>query len=288
MNIEKPEWLRKRLPTNSIVTGLEENLMVNRVKTICQEALCPNLGECFSRRVATFLIMGNTCTRNCAFCAVSHGKPQPLDAEEPERIAFEVLNLELEYVVVTSVTRDDLTDGGATHFVQVTNTIRKKCPGVEIEVLIPDFMGSKAALETLVDAAPEVLNHNIETVKRLYPDVRPKAAYARSLKLLFQAKEMNRSIITKSGFMVGLGETEDEVKQLMHDLRLAGCDILTIGQYLSPSSGHYPVKKYVRPEVFEKYKKMAKTEGFQGVASSPFVRSSYRAREYYKKVKSFM
>ncbi len=288
MNTEKPIWLRKRLPTNSIVKGLEENLIVNRVKTICQEACCPNQGECFSKRVATFLILGNECTRNCTFCAVSHGKPQPIDAEEPERIAFEVLNLELEYVVITSVTRDDLPDGGATHFVHVINTIRKKCPGVGIEVLIPDFMGSKAALETIVDAAPEVLNHNIETVKRLYPDVRPKATYERSLKLLSLAKEMNRSIITKSGFMVGLGETEDEVKQLMHDLRLVGCNILTIGQYLSPSGGHYPVKKYVRPEVFRKYKKMAKAEGFQGVASSPFVRSSYKALEYYRKVRSFM
>jgi lipoic acid synthetase len=279
----KPEWLRKRLPVGAPVKAMEGNLEQNRLHTICQEACCPNQGECFSKGVATFLIMGNVCTRNCRFCAVDSGTPMELDAHEPLRLAEEVKRLGLRFVVVTSVTRDDLPDGGATHFARVIEVMRRECPGVGIEVLIPDFQGSRPSLKTVVDAAPDVLNHNIETVPRLYTSVRPQADYRRSLELLREAKAMSPTLMTKSGLMMGLGELREEVLEVMADLRSASCDVITIGQYLSPSASHHPVVEYVNPEIFEKYRRDALRLGFRDAASSPFVRSSYMAEKYYKK-----
>jgi lipoic acid synthetase len=278
----KPDWLRKRLPVGASVQAMEGNLEQNRLHTICQEACCPNQGECFSKGVATFLILGNVCTRNCRFCAVDSGTPQELDANEPLRLAGEVKRLGLRFVVVTSVTRDDLPDGGANHFARVIEVMRRECPGVGIEVLIPDFQGSRLALQTVVDAAPEVLNHNVETVLRLYASVRPQADYRRSIELLRDAKAMNPALTTKSGLMVGLGEMREEVLEVMADLRSASCDVITIGQYLSPSANHHPVVEYVTPEIFETYRKDALRLGFRDAASSPFVRSSYMAEKYYK------
>ena len=282
MNPTKPEWLRKRLPVGAAVQAMEGNLEQNRLHTICQEACCPNQGECFSRGVATFLIMGNVCTRNCRFCAVDSGSPAALDANEPLRLAEEVKRLGLRFVVITSVTRDDLSDGGAGHFARVIEEMRRECPGVGIEVLIPDFRGSRPALKTVVDASPEVLNHNVETVPRLYASVRPQADYRRSIELLRKAKALNPSLTTKSGLMVGLGETREEVLEVMVDLRSALCDVITIGQYLSPSTNHHPVVEYVNPEIFEKYRRDALRLGFRDAASSPFVRSSYMAEKYYR------
>jgi lipoic acid synthetase len=278
----KPDWLRKRLPVGAGVQEMEGNLEQNRLHTICQEACCPNQGECFSRGVATFLILGKVCTRNCRFCAVDSGTPGPLDAGEPLRLAGEVKRLGLRFVVITSVTRDDLPDGGAGHFARIIEVLRSECPGVGIEVLIPDFQGSNSALKTVADASPEVLNHNVETVPRLYPSVRPQADYRRSLGLLRQARALNPSLTTKSGLMVGLGETREEVLEVMVDLRAASCDVLTIGQYLSPSPSHHPVVEYVKPEMFEKYRRDALRLGFRDAASSPFVRSSYMAETYYR------
>jgi len=266
------------------VQAMEGNLENNRLHTICQEACCPNQGECFSKGVATFLIMGNVCTRNCRFCAVESGTPSALDVNEPMRLADEVKRLGLRFVVVTSVTRDDLPDGGAGHFARVIEVMRRECPGVGIEVLIPDFQGSRPALKAVVDAAPEVLNHNVETVPRLYASVRPQAAYSRSIEVLREAKALDPSLTTKSGLMVGLGETREEVLKVMVDLRSASCDVITIGQYLSPSACHHPVVEYVRPEIFEKYHRDAMRLGFRDAASGPFVRSSYMAEKYYRKL----
>jgi len=279
----KPDWLRKRLPVGADVQTMEGNLEINRLHTICQEACCPNQGECFSKGVATFLIMGKVCTRNCRFCAVDSGTPEPLDAGEPLRLAEEVKRLGLRFVVITSVTRDDLADGGSGHFARVIEVMRRECPDVGIEVLIPDFLGSSPALKTVVDAAPEVLNHNVETVPRLYASVRPQADYRRSIAVLREAKAMNPSLATKSGIMVGLGETREEVLEVMVDLRSASCDVITIGQYLSPSAAHLPVVEYVKPEIFEKYRRDALRLGFRDAASSPFVRSSYMAEKYFRR-----
>lgn len=276
----KPEWLRKRLPIGDTVQWMEDNLEENRLHTICQEACCPNQGECFSRGVATFLIMGNVCTRNCRFCAVNHGTPAPLDADEPLRLAGEVKRLGLRFVVVTSVTRDDLADGGAGHFVAVIETLRRECPGVGIEVLIPDLQGSHAALKAIIDAGPDVLNHNVETVPRLYPSVRAQADYLRTIELLRAARDMSPALNTKSGLMLGLGETDREVFEVMADLRSALCDVITIGQYLCPSAGHYPVAQYIVPEIFDKYREEALRLGFKDVLSSPLARSSYMAEKY--------
>jgi lipoic acid synthetase len=279
----KPEWLRKRLPVGAAVQAMEGTLEHNRLHTICQEACCPNQGECFSRGVATFLIMGKVCTRSCRFCAVDSGTPSALDPDEPLRLAEEVKRLGLRFVVVTSVTRDDLADGGAGHFARVIEVMRRECPDVGIEVLIPDFQGSRSALQTVVDAAPDVLNHNVETVPRLYAAVRPQADFLRSIEVLRQAKAANPSLTTKSGLMVGLGETREEILKVMVDLRSASCDMITIGQYLSPSAVHHPVVEYVKPEIFEKYHRDALRLGFRDAASGPFVRSSYMAEKYYKK-----
>lgn len=281
----RPEWLRKRLPLGTHVQAMEGSLERNRLHTICQEACCPNQGECFSKGVATYLVMGNVCTRNCRFCAVDSGTPGPLDPGEPLRLAEEVKRLGLRFVVVTSVTRDDLPDGGAGHFARVIEVLRRECPVVGIEVLIPDFQGSRGALKTVVDAAPEVLNHNVETVPRLYPSVRPRADYRRSLELLREAKALNPSLVTKSGLMVGLGETHEEVIGVMTDLRSASCDLITIGQYLSPSAAHHPIVEYVRPEVYDQYRHEALRLGFRDAAASPFVRSSYMAEALFSAIR---
>ena len=282
MALPKPDWLRKRLPLNAATMKVEARLMERKLHTICQEGCCPNQGECFAKGIATFLIMGDICTRNCRFCAVHHGKPLAPDPSEPGRLALEVLELGLRFAVVTSVTRDDLPDGGAGHFSSVIRAIREECPGVGVEVLIPDFRGSASALQTVIDASPEVLNHNIETVPRLYPHVRPQASYSRSLELLKRAREMSPLLLTKSGLMVGLGESATEVEGVMADLRKAGCDMLTIGQYLCPSDRHFPVAAYIHPEIFASYRQTALNMGFRSVASSPFVRSSYMAEKGFQ------
>jgi lipoic acid synthetase len=266
----------------SSVRDMESRLDQRRLQTICREACCPNQGECFSKGIATFLLMGSRCSRDCRFCAVDSGTPQPLDEQEPWRLAEEVGRLGLRFVVVTSVTRDDLPDGGAGHFTRAIETLHHRRPHVGVEVLIPDFQGRRRDLQTIVKAAPDVLNHNLETVSRLYPSVRPKADYRRSLALLGEAKRMNPSLITKSGLMLGLGETRQEVLESMADLRAVHCDVLTIGQYLSPSASHLPVEEYVTPEVFENYRKQALQLGFRGVASAPFVRSSYMAELVFR------
>jgi len=256
-----------------------KNLHLN---TVCREARCPNRVECFNRGTATFLIMGDTCTRRCRFCNVNKGKPQPLDKEEPRHVAEAVKALGLKYVVITSVTRDDLPDGGAAHFASVIRKVREIDPGVGIEVLIPDFQGDSDSLNTVLDARPDVLNHNVETVSRLYEAVRPGAVYERSLELLARAKTINPSIKTKSGLMVGLGETDAELYGVFADLRKAGCDLLTIGQYLAPTKEHYPVADYILPEKFEEYRAKALEMGFLDAASGPLVRSSYKAGEMFR------
>jgi lipoyl synthase len=283
--LEKPVWLRKKMPIGIKVNSILNDMDENQLYTICQEACCPNQGECFSSGVATFLIMGNICTRNCAFCAVTHGKPERLDSSEPQRLVREIKKLNLKFVVITSVTRDDLPDGGSTYFSRIIKFIRQDCMGVGIEVLIPDFKGLESSLQNVIKACPEVLNHNMETVPRLYPEVRPQADYTRSLELLKRAKESSSSIITKTGLMVGLGETKDEIEQVFHNLQAVKCDILTIGQYLCPSKEHFPVAEYVRPEIFDKYKTLALTMGFKSVVSSPFARSSFMAETSYREAR---
>lgn len=269
----------KKTPSTSIIAEMSVLIDGLSLHTVCQSALCPNLGECFSHQTATFLIMGNICTRNCSFCAINKGKGFALDPDEPWNVARAVSKLKLHHVVVTSVTRDDLPDGGATHFTRTINAIRQTSPQATIEVLIPDFKGSLEALKTVVDSSPEVVNHNVETVPRLYSEVRPKADYHRSLNLLRTVKSLNRNILTKSGLMVGLGEEHDEIVNVMEELRTVQCDFLTIGQYLAPSPKHYPVARYVTPQEFEEYKSLGERMGFSYVASGPFVRSSFRAAE---------
>ncbi|MFZ0132732.1 MAG: lipoyl synthase, partial [Desulfobacterales bacterium] len=249
--------------------------------TVCQEAKCPNIWECFSSRTATFLILGDRCTRNCRFCAVAHLPVEPPDAGEPERVAEAVAKMGLGYVVVTSVTRDDLPDGGAGHFAATIRAIRRRVPRAGIEVLIPDFQGNAAALRSVLDARPHVLNHNIETVPRLYAEVRPGAVYSRSLALLGQARRHDASVATKSGLMLGLGETDTEIRQTLRDLLDVGCRLLTLGQYLQPSRDHLPVARYVPPAEFDQWKQSALQMGFNEVASGPFVRSSYHAQELF-------
>ncbi|WP_084666398.1 lipoyl synthase [Thermanaeromonas toyohensis] len=275
-----PPWLHKRIPASGNVEATRQLLEELKLNTVCQSALCPNLGECFARRTATFMILGNTCTRNCRFCAVQSGQPQPPDPDEPQRVALAAAKLGLKHVVVTSVTRDDLPDGGAGHFAATIQAIREHLPGAIIEVLTPDFQGKREALAKVLEAGPHIFNHNIETVPRLYPEVRPGANYQRSLEVLRRVKEMAPDIYTKSGLMVGLGEAREEVEQVMADLRKANCDILTIGQYLRPSPQHLEVKEYIPPEVFDYYGTRGREMGFLYVAAAPFVRSSYNAAEF--------
>jgi lipoic acid synthetase len=279
-----PAWFKKRIPSPAVMAEMN-NLMGNlQLHTICQNAICPNIGDCYSRHTATFLIMGNTCTRNCTFCAVNKGKPEPLDDNEPLHVVEAVNKLQLGHVVITSVTRDDLPDGGASHFARVIELLKKENPQTTVEVLVPDFAGSKPALENVMGARPDVLNHNLETVPRLYPEVRPLANFERSLELLRLAKTIDSSVTTKSGLMVGLGETVEEVGQVMLSLRNVGCDILTIGQYLQPSSKHHPVVSFISPNQFDEFARSAKRMGFRGVASAPLVRSSFEAASLYEKM----
>ena len=279
--IPKPPWLRRKMPTGPVYDQVRSLIGKSGVHTVCQEAKCPNQWECFSCQTATLLIMGPRCTRNCRFCAVEHGPSGPLDPEEPARVAETALNLGLRYVVVTSVTRDDLPDGGAALFAATIKAIRHKVPDALVEVLVPDFQGDEESLRTVVAARPDVLGHNIETVSRLYPSVRPGAVYGRSLELLARAKDLDPSIPTKSGLMLGLGESSEEIRRTLEDLLGAGCRLLTLGQYLQPSSHHLPVARYVPPEEFDAWKAFALESGFSRVASGPFVRSSYHARELH-------
>jgi len=278
----KPPWLKKRLPPFQDLLKVKSILDGACLHTVCEEAHCPNLGECFSSGTATFLILGRVCTRNCGFCAVEHGMPSPLDKAEPERLAEAIKQMGLRYVVITSVTRDDLTDGGAAHFARTIRAIRELDSGIKIEILIPDFAGDFSALRTVLKAAPDVLNHNVETVPRLYPHARSQADFERSIELLRRAKKTDPCILTKSGFMLGLGETEDEILELFRDLKGAGCDFLTIGQYLQPGPDRLPVVRYIPPEEFEKYKIKGEEMGFKAVASGPFVRSSFHASQMFE------
>lgn len=284
IRVQKPIWLKRRLPTGTNYGGVSVLLKKNRLHTVCQEAKCPNIWECFSRRTATFLIMGPRCTRNCRFCAVEHGPSGPPDPEEPMRVAEAVERMRLRYVVVTSVTRDDLPDGGAIFFARTIKEIRTRIPQALVEVLIPDLQGDQDALQTVMEAHPDVLNHNLETIPRLYPAIRPGAVYRRSLELLRQAKHFNSTIPTKSGLMLGLGESPGEIKETLRDLRDVGCDILTLGQYLQPTQEHVPVERFLRPEEFDTWRETALAMGFPEVVSGPFVRSSYHAHELYQTV----
>lgn len=279
MEQRKPEWLKVKVQANQRKADVEQLLKDLMLPTVCKEARCPNLMECYSRKTATFLILGRNCTRQCRFCNIQKGAPEPLAPDEPERVAQAVATLQLKHVVVTSVTRDDLPDGGAGQFAAVITAVRGVNPDTTVEVLIPDFQGEQTALAQVVAVAPDVLNHNVETVPRLYPTVRPEADYRRSLTLLARVKELNPQVMTKSGVMVGLGETEDELVAVMKDLRAAGCDALTIGQYLAPSRHHHPVVAYITPAQFARYETLGRELGFSHVKAGPFVRSSYRAAE---------
>ena len=278
----KPPWLKKRLPPFQDLLKVKSILDGAALHTVCEEAHCPNLGECFCGGTATFLILGRVCTRNCGFCAVAHDLPAPLDESEPERLAQAVKEMGLRYVVITSVTRDDLPDGGASHFARTIQAIRMLDTGIKVEVLIPDFAGNFSALKTVLEAVPDVLNHNVETVPRLYSRVRPQADYGRSIEVLRRSKATNPHILTKSGFMLGLGESEEEVNELIRNLRQAGCDFLTIGQYLQPGLDRLPVARYIPPEEFERYRIRGQEVGFTSVASGPFVRSSFHASQMFE------
>lgn len=278
--LSKPRWLKQRLPAGAEHEKIRSLIKECRLHTVCEKAQCPNRWECYSRQTATFLILGPGCTRNCRFCAVGKDLQSP-DITEPERVADAVMQMKLRYAVITSVTRDDLPDGGAGFFAATIRAIRAKDPDIRIEVLIPDFQGDRAAIQTVIDAHPDVINHNIETVSRLYPLVRPGADYLRSLRLIRMISENGRDIPAKSGLMLGLGETEAEIIQTLQDLRRNFCDILTLGQYLQPSRKHLPVQRYIAPEEFSRYKEVAQQLGFQQVASGPFVRSSYQADKLF-------
>jgi len=279
MNRRIPEWLTVKAPKRGAYEEMAGFLQSLGLHTVCQSASCPNIGECFSRGTATFMILGNVCTRNCGFCGVRSGEPLPVDPEEPSRVAEAASRMGLRYVVVTSVTRDDLPDGGAAQFAETIRQLRARIPDARVEVLIPDFGGDTTSLRTVLEAAPFVLNHNVETVPRLYSTVRPDADYERSLSLLETAKKAGASIYTKSGLMVGLGESKEEVVGVLRDLRSRGCDIVTIGQYLRPSSANLPVIEYIPPAMFDEYRDIGEEMGFHHVASGPFVRSSYHAAE---------
>jgi len=279
--LPKPPWLKVKIPSGAPFEDVRKLIEDRKLHTVCQSAQCPNIWECFSRRTATFMILGDRCTRNCRFCAVPSHPTGPPDPDEPSRVAAAVKSLGLSYVVVTSVTRDDLSDGGAAHFARTIQEIRRAVPAVRVEVLIPDFQGSEQALFTVTQALPDVLNHNLETVPRLYPRVRPQADYRRSLKLLERVRLHDSRILTKSGLMLGLGESFHEVESVLADLLEVGCRVLTLGQYLQPSTEHLPVERFVSPDEFEQLRQIALKMGFREVASGPLVRSSYHAGELY-------
>jgi len=274
----KPSWLKVRAPGGPNYIRLKDRLREWNLHTVCEEAHCPNIGECWEDATATFMILGDVCTRNCGYCAVTHGTPVWEDREEPDRIGRAVGGLGLEYVVITSVNRDDLADGGAAHWAATVRAVRRHAPRCRVEVLIPDFQGSVASLEAVMAAGPDILNHNTETVPRLYKEVRPGAQYARSLELLRRAKAIAPEGLTKSGIMLGFDETREEMLAVMGDLRGVGCDILTLGQYLRPSTRHIPITKFYRPEEFDELKREGEALGFRWVEAGPLVRSSYHAR----------
>lgn len=276
---ERPKWLKAPAPVGDNYRELKGLVQRLRLHTVCESAACPNVGECWNQRTATFMILGNVCTRRCGFCAVQKGAPLPMDFDEPRRVAEAVEALGLRYAVVTSVNRDDQKDGGAEIFAMVIQQIRERVPGCKVEVLVPDFQGSHPAMQTVMAARPDVLNHNTETVPRLYRTVRLGARYERSLEMLAYAKSLDATIPTKSGLMLGLGETKEEVLQTMGDLRAHGVSILTLGQYLRPSPKHLPILRYVDPEEFAEYKVQGKAMGFAHVESGPLVRSSYHASD---------
>lgn len=282
----KPEWFLIKTPLGQNYSEVRNLLSTLDLHSVCQEANCPNRAECFGDKTATFLILGDICTRGCTFCNIKRGRPGEVDENEPERVARAVKKLGLEYVVVTSVTRDDLPDGGALIFAETIRAIRKINPGCKVEVLIPDFRGDSDALKTVLEAGPDVLNHNIETVERLYDEVRKGADYSRSLELIGRVRRLKPEMITKSGLMVGLGETIDEIKTALRDLVQAGCQLLTIGQYLAPSDKHHAVDRYYTPEEFAELKKIAIVLGFLGVVSGPLIRSSYQASKMFKSSES--
>jgi lipoic acid synthetase len=275
----KPAWIRVKAPNHPVYHQTRALMRENRLTTVCEEAACPNIGECWSQRHATMMIMGDTCTRACSFCNVATGMPGPLDADEPARVADAVAKLGLRHVVVTSVDRDDLADGGAAHFAATITAIRAAAPATTVEVLTPDFLRKPGAMEIVADARPDVFNHNLETVPRLYPSIRPGARYYQSLRLLDQARRRDPSIFTKSGLMVGLGESRAEIMQVMDDLRVADVDFLTIGQYLQPTVKHAAVAEFVTPDAFAEYASTARAKGFRLVSASPLTRSSYHADE---------
>jgi lipoic acid synthetase len=273
----KPAWIRVKAPTHPVYRETRDLMRENRLVTVCEEAACPNIGECWSQRHATMMIMGDTCTRACSFCNVRTGQPDTLDASEPQRVANAVARLGLRHVVITSVDRDDLPDGGAEHFAAVIRAIRATAPQTTVEVLTPDFLRKQGAIEVVAEARPDVFNHNLETVPRLYPTIRPGARYFQSLRLLDEVKRRDPSIFTKSGLMVGLGESRTEIMQVMDDLRIAEVDFLTIGQYLQPTVKHAPVAEFVTPEMFADYAGLARAKGFLLVSATPLTRSSYHA-----------
>lgn len=276
--LRKPDWIRVKLPSDNKISKLKNLLRENRMVTVCEEASCPNLSECFSHGTATFMIMGEKCTRRCSFCDVGHGRPDPLDPNEPQNLAKTIKTIELKYVVITSVDRDDLRDGGAQHFTDCVNRVREQSPNIKIEVLVPDFRGRiEKALEAMATGLPDVFNHNIETASRLYKQARPGSDYLWSLKLLQEFKKRFPGIPTKSGMMLGLGETREETEQVLRDLRAHNVDMLTLGQYLQPTRYHMPVDRYVTPQEFKELGQFAKEIGFTQVASGPLVRSSYHA-----------
>lgn len=278
--LKKPEWIKVKLPISQKFNEVKALLREHKLHTVCEEASCPNIGECFSKGTATFMIMGDICTRRCTFCDVGHGRPNALNSNEPKEIARSVAILKLKYVVITSVDRDDLRDGGAAHFVECIKEIRKVSPNTQIEILVPDFRGRlDKALQILADNPPDVLNHNLETTERLYKQIRPGSDYKHSLNLLKQFKELCPGVPTKSGIMVGLGETDDEVKQILQDMRNHDIDMLTLGQYLQPSLHHSPVLRYMHPDIFKEMENFAYSIGFKHAAVGALVRSSYHADE---------
>ncbi|MCH9809453.1 MAG: lipoyl synthase [Alphaproteobacteria bacterium] len=283
---KKPSWIRVKAGGSKEYARTREIVRTNGLNTVCEEAGCPNIAECWEKRHATMMIMGDTCTRACSFCNVRTGLPDALDANEPARVADAVAQLGLEHVVITSVDRDDLPDGGAQHFADVINAIRRQAPKTTIEILTPDFLRKEGALEIVVEAKPDVFNHNLETVPGLYLKIRPGARYFHSLRLLQRVKELDPAMFTKSGIMVGLGEDREQVLQLMDDLRSANVDFLTIGQYLQPTRKHAEVKRYVTPEEFSSFERTARTKGFLLVSSSPLTRSSYHAGEDFERLRA--
>lgn len=285
MNTDRPEWLTLPAPDGAALARMKSLLDQGRLHTVCESADCPNIGECFGHKTCTFMILGNYCTRSCRFCAVRHGTPEPVDSREPAAVASTARDLGLRHVVITSVTRDDLPDGGAGQFAATVRAVRQQLPAASVEVLIPDFQGSETALQAVLESGPDIVNHNTETVPRLYPLVRPQAAYRRSLQLIDRVRRAGPGIVTKSGLMLGLGESREEVVAVMRDLYGSGCRMLTLGQYLRPSEEHLPVAEYIHPAVFQQLAETARHIGFSQVSAGPMVRSSYHAGAVFAGVK---